>query len=510
MPTSKFVVTSIPADRAQIRITSGVAVALFLVFVVALFERGQLVYSGLSYVPITSAVLIIIDWITAAMLLAQARALRASRLAVLGAGFFFTGLLVVLRALTVPATPDPTNQTALLFYLASHAALPLAVIPYAWLDRATNHRALAATLGHSAKRNLAGGVILVGILILAATATQTTLPFTSPVFLAGVVVLLLTNAAMTVLVLNSRSELDLWLLLALWGWLLEVALITLESPSSTAAWYAARGLGLASGLFVLFTLIAETSRLYGKSVQELEDQDNERERRYLVREAIGASLAHELRQPLAAILINAEVARKCCESDSGHLRAALDDIISSGHRARDVIQSTRAVLGGQVGEKRPIDLEALVRSSLNLVAPKARARKITTSIVMEGELKPVSGDPAQIQQALVNLFQNAICALTYVEGRDRILQVHCIARPKEDDVIIRVEDNGSGIEPENLKKVFTPFFTTRKHGTGLGLMIANMVVEAHGGKISVEPLSPFGTAFAIRLPYGGAGVSLTT
>ena len=81
MPTSKFLVTSIPADRAQIRITSGMALALFLVFFVALFERKQLVYLGLAYIPMTSAILIMADWITAALLLAQARALRAWPLA---------------------------------------------------------------------------------------------------------------------------------------------------------------------------------------------------------------------------------------------------------------------------------------------------------------------------------------------------------------------------------------------------------------------------------------------
>ena len=188
--------------------------------------------------------------------------------------------------------------------------------------------------------------------------------------------------------------------------------------------------------------------------------------------------------------------------------ATLDDIINSGHRAIDIIQSTRAVLGGQAREKRPVDLEALVRSTLDIVARKARGRSITVVMVVEGTLKPVTVDAVQIQQALLNLFQNAICALTYVKGRDRILEARCIARPGEEDVTIRVEDNGPGVEPDVLKKLFTPFFTTRKHGTGLGLMIVNLVVEAHGGKINVEPLSPFGTAFVIQLPYGGAGLSL--
>jgi signal transduction histidine kinase len=149
-----------------------------------------------------------------------------------------------------------------------------------------------------------------------------------------------------------------------------------------------------------------------------------------------------------------------------------------------------------------VDLEALVRRALDAVSRKARARRIAVTVVVDGVLKPVAVDPVQIQQTLLNLFENAICALTYVNGRARTLEVRCIAGPGEEHVTIRVEDNGPGIAPDDRKKIFTPFFTTRKRGTGLGLMIASLVLEAHGGKIGVEPRSPFGTAFVIQLPYG--------
>jgi signal transduction histidine kinase len=505
MLTSKFLVYTVPANQVQIRITSGVALALFLVFVVALFERRELVNFGLAYLPFTSAFLILGDWITAALLLAQAKALRTSPLAMLAAGFFFTGLLVVLRVLTAPSfvTPDPTNNTPLFFYLASHAALPLAVVAYTWPGQAGNPPAAASN--HPARRYLVGAILLVASLILAATAVETSFPFTPPIFLGSAVVMLLTIAAMVMLGFSLRSELDLWLLLALWGWVLEVALIALDSRGNTLGWYAARGLGLASGLFVLFTMIEETTRLYGQSVQQLEDQDHERERRFLTREAIAASIAHELRQPLAAILLNAQVARKYPEGRSGDMAETLSDIIASGHRANDIIQNTRAMFAGQSSEKHPVDMEPLLRSTLDMVARKTRARKIAVTLVMEGTLKPVRVNAVQIQQVLINLFQNAIEALSRVGGRPRTLEVRCIAGQEKECLTIRVEDNGPGIELDDRKKIFTPFFTTRKHGSGLGLMIASLVLEAHRGRISVEPLSPFGTAFVIRLPYEGGG-----
>jgi signal transduction histidine kinase len=482
-----------------------VALALFLIFIVAQFHRSRQYNLGLTYIPFTSAFLIMSDWIIAALLLAQARALRASPLAVLAAGFFFTGLLVVLRLLTVPSfvTPDPTNNTPLLFYLASHVALPLAVITNAWLGRASNRPAAPAATANAAKQYLTGVIVLVGGLIFAATTAETSLHLTSPVFLAGAAVLLLTIAAMVMLGLTLRSKLDLWLLLALWGWLLEVALITLESPNGSAAWYAARALGLVSGLFVLFALIAESSRLYGQSVQQLEDQDHERERRFLIREAITASIAHELRQPLGSILLNAQSALKYPEGQSGEMTETLNDIITSGHRANDIIQNTRAMFGNRTTVKHPVDLDALLRGTLDMIAGEARARAISVNLVVEGPLNPVRVNTVQIQQALLNIFQNAIEALERVRGRPRTLEVRCIAIPGKEEIFIRVEDNGPGIEQDHRKKIFTPFFTTRKQGTGLGLMIASLVLEAHGGQITVEPLSPFGTAFVIRLRHDG-------
>ena len=121
--------------------------------------------------------------------------------------------------------------------------------------------------------------------------------------------MLLVVAAMVMLGLTLHSVLDLWLLLVLWGWLLEMALIALPSTSYTAGWYAARSLGLLSGLFVLFTLLVETSKLYAQTVLQLVAQKQEREHRSMLRDAITASIAHELRQPLSAILLNAHVSR---------------------------------------------------------------------------------------------------------------------------------------------------------------------------------------------------------
>lgn len=504
---------------------SGVALALILSFVAAIFYARQPLPENDAFVPVTSAILVMAHTITATLLFAEAQALRSRALNVLGAGYLFTGMMWLMRAVTFPGAFAAhgflgTNaDTAIWMSAAAVGGLPMAIMAYVPLNRNGDREPPAQPSTRLVLNIYVIGPVVASVLVTWVTLASRTLlpPLTeSPWLFASTFsfllssMLLLIAAAMARLSFGQRSMLDLWLLLVLLALALQTVLAIASSGRFTVGWYAGQVMSLLSSLFVLFTLIAKTHSVYGQSVQELEDQDHERERRFLIREGIGACIAHELRQPISAMMLNAQSARKYPEGQSGKMGETLDDIINSGHRANDIIQSTRAVLGGQAREKRPVDMEALVRSTLDMVSRKARARSITVVMVVEGTLQPVTVDAVQIQQALLNLFQNAICALTYVKGRDRVLEVRCIARPGEEDITIRVEDNGSGIEPDVLKKLFTPFYTTRKHGTGLGLMIVNLVVEAHGGKISVEPRSPFGTAFVIRLPYGGAVASLTS
>ena len=519
MPASKLLVYRMLASRAQIRITSGVAIALFLLFATTLFFRTQVLRPADAFVPITSTMLIMADWITATLLFAQALVLRARPLHVLAAGYFSSGLFVILRVLALPgvlAPQDAGTNIPLWFYLTSHAALPLAIMAYAWLNRA-----LAQPPGYrSPGRTLAGAVILAGSLILASTVSETSFPWSSPIFLTTSLVLLLLIAAMITLGLTLHSVLDLWLLLVLWGWLLEVALITLASSAYTAGWYAARSLGLMSGLFVLFALLAETSKLYAQTALQLIAQTQEREHRSMIRDAITASIAHELRQPLSAILLDAHVSRQALYSHKdgkpvppGEIAPILDDIIASGQRASDIIESTRGIFGRESPQPKILtDIGALLNSTLALVAGNARANDVLVELAVEGQPGPVAVNRLQVQQAFMNLFQNAIEALSHSSALHRTLRVRCMPWTDSPEdagegrgVTIRVEDNGPGIPPDDRERVFNVFYTTRPGGTGMGLAIARSVIEeAHGGSLDVEPRLPMGTAFVIHLPYDGA------
>jgi len=510
MRASNLLVYRMPASRTQVRIALGVALALFLLVIGTHFIQTVRLPAFHLVVLVTSVILVMADWITATLLFAQARVLHARPLHALALGYFAAGLLVTLRMLFNPgyALPDSQYNLPLWFYLASHAALPVAILSYAWPRGAAKELApiVPPAFRLSDRQMIASTAAAWGV-ALAVIVSETSLPWTSPIFLTAAAVLLLTIAAMFLLWQRLASVLDLWLLLMLWGWLLETTLIALPAPGFTAAWYAARGLGLVSGLFVLFALLVETSKLYAQTVVQLIAQMQEREHRFLIRDVMSASIAHELRQPLAAIMLNAEVARKLASDRQeeavppDEIQEVLDDIIASSQRAKDMLESTRAMFGRGGSERDLVDPAVILRSTLAMVKSSARAQGVSVKLVIEGRPGLVVINRLQLQQALLNLFQNAIEALSHSQAQKRTLLVHCSGL-EDRGVTVRVEDNGPGIAPADRKRIFDAFFTTRPEGLGMGLVIARSVIRAHGGRLEVEPCSPTGTAFIIHLPHG--------
>jgi len=508
------------ASKEQIRITSGVALAFFLLFLMAIFFRRELfqtqkIPAREVFVAISGAILVMADWIIALLLFAQARVLQARPLYMLVAGFFFAGLFMGLRVLSLPGALapldsrfDPTYNLPLWFYCSSHAALPLAILPYAWLSRATDRPFRTGpspypVLGHY----LAGSMILAACVVLVLAFGKTSLHWSSANFLSASAVMLSIIAGMAALERTLRSELNLKLLLMLWGWFLEMTLVALPYAGYTHGWYAARSLGLLSGLFVLFALLAETNKLYAQSVLQLIAQEQEREHRFLIRDVMSASIAHELRQPLGAIMINAEVARKIT-SDQRREAAAdqaiqvLDDIIASSHQANDMLESRRAIFRRQSGERISLNPVVILQSTLAMIASSAHAHNVSVTLVVEEQPGLVIVNRLQLQQALLNLFQNAVEALSQSHQPRRALVVRC--RREDRNVIIRVEDNGPGIAAADRNRIFDAFYTTRPEATGMGLMIARSVIRAHGGTIRATAREPFGAVFEICLPMEAA------
>lgn len=217
---------------------------------------------------------------------------------------------------------------------------------------------------------------------------------------------------------------------------------------------------------------------------------------------LSGGIAHELTQPLAAILSNAEAARILLGRDPPDITeaaAALDDIIGEDHRAGEVIHRFRGLLKKSETRFEPVDVSALCNSTLQLLHSEMinRRVKIMTDFTAEGPL--VAGDQVQLQQVLLNLVLNAMDAVNGMVPSRRILTLSTRIAD-EDSVEVRIADRGSGLSPADREKLFKPFFTTKEHGLGIGLSLCSSIISLHGGALSLENNAEGGATAAFTLP----------
>jgi len=219
---------------------------------------------------------------------------------------------------------------------------------------------------------------------------------------------------------------------------------------------------------------------------------------------LAASLAHELNQPLAGILTNAQGAIRFlgqAEPDYGEVRAALADIRDDGTRAGEVIRKMRNMLKTGTAQSLPLSLNEVAQEAVALLHPDAHLRKISIHLELDPELPSIEGDTIQLQQVIMNLVLNAMEAVTEASKADSS-QIEVRSRASGDGrrAEIYVSDQGLGIPPESLSRVFQPFFSTKSDGLGMGLSISRSIVEAHGGTIDVESVPGSGATFRISFP----------
>ncbi|WP_437872782.1 hybrid sensor histidine kinase/response regulator [Sorangium sp. So ce363] len=222
---------------------------------------------------------------------------------------------------------------------------------------------------------------------------------------------------------------------------------------------------------------------------------------------LAASLAHELNQPLAAILSNAQAAeRLLAQTPPGiaDARAALADIVADDRRAGQVIQRIRAMLRKGELSVAAMDLSELAREVVRLVASAALLAGTTVRLDLASGLPHVRGDGIQVQQVLLNLLVNALDAVSRRPPEARLVVVR--TRPADrSHVELSVADSGDGVAPEDLERIFEPFVTSKPHGLGVGLAISRSIVEAHGGRLWAECRPGEGATFRCALPAWDQG-----
>jgi len=215
-----------------------------------------------------------------------------------------------------------------------------------------------------------------------------------------------------------------------------------------------------------------------------------------------ASIAHEVNQPLMAIVTNAETCLRWLgreQPDIGEARNAAERIVRNGHRAGEVIRSIRALARKSPSEMAEIDINGVIENILGLMRVELTRHDVSVEADLRNGLATIMGDRVQLQQVMMNLIMNGIEAMGGLERQRRVL--HVSTRLDGDgSVLVAVEDFGMGLDPANGDRLFDPLFTTKREGLGMGLSISRSIVEAHGGRLWASPRLPHGAIFQFALP----------
>ena len=224
---------------------------------------------------------------------------------------------------------------------------------------------------------------------------------------------------------------------------------------------------------------------------------------------LASALAHEINQPLGAILRNAEAAELFLRNpspDLDEIRAILSDIRKDDQRAGNVIDRMRGLLKRHHLDKRSLDVRELVSNTMTLVQFDATARKIRLEVIMADDLPPIRGDAVHLQQVLLNLITNGMDALDEIKHENPQIRVTA-SLDGQQAVEIAVSDTGDGIPNDKFAHIFDPFFTTKANGMGMGLSISSTIIEAHNGRLWAENNKDGGASFRFTLPIADKDIT---
>jgi C4-dicarboxylate-specific signal transduction histidine kinase len=216
---------------------------------------------------------------------------------------------------------------------------------------------------------------------------------------------------------------------------------------------------------------------------------------------LAASIAHEVNQPLAAVVANAEACLRWLGRGTPDLEAArrsVEWIIDDGNRASEVIRRVRALANKADIEKVPLDINDVVRETIALVQRELIGQQASLRTELAPTLSIILADRVQLQQVIINLMMNGIEAMQSVTGRRRELVIQ--SAQDETQLLVGVTDCGVGISVEDADRLFNPFFTTKSGGMGMGLSICRSIIEAHGGRLWATANVSHGTTFQFTLP----------
>jgi C4-dicarboxylate-specific signal transduction histidine kinase len=294
--------------------------------------------------------------------------------------------------------------------------------------------------------------------------------------------------------------LDLWLMVVMCAYVAEISF-----PRFSVGWYAGRAFSLLSSGLVLSVLLYEITTLYAQLLRAVLAQQRERAARLITGDAVAATVAHEVKQPLAAMITSAGAGLHWLDRPTPDLdkaKAAFKRIADDGHRAGAVIESIRATFKKDPRNRISLNVNDLIGEALVLVRGDLQKHRVLARAETNEQLPPVIADRIQLQQVLLNLITNAIESMA-AKDEPRVLCVKSDVHAGG-GVEVSVADTGTGIGAQDIDRIFDPLFTSKADGMGMGLSICRSIIEAHNGRIWVAPNKPQGAVFQFVLLDEGA------
>jgi signal transduction histidine kinase len=316
--------------------------------------------------------------------------------------------------------------------------------------------------------------------------------------------MLISAAALAVLLARRPSVPDQWLIVVALMAILELAFSGLfPSVRFSVGFYAGRVFSLATSSIALIAVLAETTLLYAHLAHSVMKSRRDREGREIAMDAMAASIAHEINQPLAAIVASGDAGLRWLERatpDVDEARAAFRRIVKDGRRASEMVVSIRAMFKKDIRGRARLGVNDIVREVLAMIDRDLRSQRVSVSLELREGLPQLLADRGQLQQVFLNLTVNALDAMRPVTDRAHVLRIKSDIIPASSNVAVMVEDSGTGIDGQDTDRIFEPFFTTKSAGTGVGLTICQSIIQAHGGSLRASANNPFGTIFHVVLP----------
>jgi signal transduction histidine kinase len=471
-----------------------------------------------SFVAPVAATISVTDFITSILLFAHFSIYPSRALLALASGYLFVALAVIANALTYPGAFSPSGllgsgpQSAGWLYCFWHMGFVAALLGYSWLKEEKPTKPILHASPH-----FAIGWALTSVFGLACGLTWLAIGGEGflPKFLQDrthiaplgryvlVFMLLFAATALAVLCARRRSVLDHWLIVVALSLISELAFTLIGGGRFSLGAYANRVFSLTTATILLVVLLAETTKLYSRVARSNMTLRREQNNKLMNLEAVTASISHEVRQPLAAIVSNGSAALRFLDhtpADVEEVRSALNRMVGDSHRINELFDSLRTLFGKPDRGKELVDVNEATVEALRYLRWQLRNHKIFTLTHLTSELPPIEGNKSQLQEVIVNLVQNAIEAMDEVKADRRVLQIK--AKSAIDRIVVTIEDSGPGIDESKATSIFDPFITTKRDGMGLGLAISRMIVERHGGDLTVAPAHPHGCVFRMVLPVG--------